>query len=246
METRSSQQSVGDGRQGKKSCRADPSCDGPGRFCAVTRVVRPRHDLIRFVAGPDNRIVADLASRLPGRGVWISCSRETVAQAVKRGAFQRSLKKTLIIPEDLADEVEHLLAHRARSALSVANKAGLIVTGFVKVERAINRGDVLAVVHAIDAAEDGKRKLDRLHAAVSESAGREGLSLAVLDSDEMSLALGRSNVVHAAVRIGGAAAAFIAAASRLVYYRVGLPVGPLRAAEEAGSGDSGPSGEDGA
>ena len=41
------------------------------RTCILSGQNLPREQLIRFVAGPDGHAVADLACKLPGRGVWI-------------------------------------------------------------------------------------------------------------------------------------------------------------------------------
>ncbi|MGA9608709.1 MAG: DUF448 domain-containing protein, partial [Rouxiella badensis] len=71
---------------------ADPDLDdGPRtnrsattRMCAVSRDVRPIDELIRFVVAPSGEVVADLKRKLPGRGLWISASRNMVAEAVRR------------------------------------------------------------------------------------------------------------------------------------------------------------------
>ena len=171
------------------------------RRCALTRAVLPRSDLVRFVLGPDDAVVADLAEKLPGRGVWITCSQEAVTAAVKRNAFARSFKAKVAASEDLADQVEALMVRRLRDALSIANKAGLVASGFSKVERTLHSGKVRALFHATDGSEDGSRKLDRLFAAIALEMEKTALTLKILSSDELSLALGRSNVVHAALSL---------------------------------------------
>src|ERR1700704_234923 len=113
----------------------DLGCDGeadggPLRQCAVSRAQKPPEELIRFVAGPDGAIVPDLARRLPGRGVWVDATREAVAAAVRKGVFTRSLKRQISIPSDLPATVERLMARRVADALSITNKAGLVVAGF--------------------------------------------------------------------------------------------------------------------
>lgn len=192
---------------------------GAERRCAVTRAVLPKTDLIRFVSDPDGVIVADLGGKLPGRGVWIACRRHTVDLAVKRNVFAKSLRAKVNISPEMGSEVEALLAARARNALSLANKAGLVLSGFTKVSTAIANDRLTALVHATDAAEDGVSKLDRLYRAVASATGQTALSLKILNIDEMSLALGRPNVVHAAIRTGGAGVSFTNAALRLGQYR---------------------------
>ncbi len=199
----------------------DPSGDVPERTCAVTRAKLAPEDLIRFVRAPDGSIVADLAGRLPGRGVWVSLNRETVAAAARTNPFARSLKKPVTVAADLAERVEHLLVRRAGEALSLANKAGCVVAGFAKVEAAVGSGEAVALIRAADAADDGAGKLERKYRAIrSEIApNAEAVIASVLTAEQLSLALGRPHVVHAAVLKGGAAAFFLKEAGRLKRYR---------------------------
>ncbi len=148
--------------------------EGSLRLCAATRVERSPDDLIRFVAGPEG-IVPDLARRLPGRGVWVTADRESVAKAVKSKAFARSLKAPVAVADDLAARVDGLLERRAAEALSLANKAGSVVTGFEKIDRRLVSGDITALVHGSDAADGGREKLDRKFVAIAggeRAAGR--------------------------------------------------------------------------
>ena len=193
--------------------------DHAGRRCALTRAPRPRDELIRFVLGPDGTVVPDLRERLPGRGMWLTASRDTVADAVKRKVFARALKAEAKVPEELPAQVERLLNEVALSALALANKAGEAAFGFAKVEEAIARGRVLALIHAREAAEDGCRKLDGK--ARGASGGRSIPAIRAFGTDELNLATGRPNVIHAALIQGGAAERVLAAASRLERYRKG-------------------------
>jgi predicted RNA-binding protein YlxR (DUF448 family) len=194
---------------------------GPLRLCAVSRVQMPPEELIRFVAGPDLAIVPDLARRLPGRGVWVGATRDAVAEAVRRKVFAKSLKKNVSVPADLADLVERLLRKRLAEAVSIANKAGLLVVGFAKVAEAIEAGRAFALIHAVDAAADGVDKLDRKFKALGRDEGAPATIVRELASAELSLAFGRSNVIHAAAAEGGASRRLIEEARRLGRYRLG-------------------------
>ena len=103
----------------------------------------------------------------------------------------------------------------------VATKAGEVVTGFSKVETLAGSGEAMALLHGSDAAIDGRQKLDRKHAAVSHSRGRAAIVVDCLTIDELSLAFGRENVVHAALTAGGAARRIVTEAERLIRYRSG-------------------------
>jgi hypothetical protein len=197
----------------------DDGDDDAVRRCALTRARRPKDDLIRFVLGPDGAVVPDLKERLPGRGVWLTAAHDRVAEAAKRNVFARALKTEAKVPESLAAQVDRLLADAALSALALANKAGEAVFGHAKVEEAIAKGRVLALVHAQEAAEDGCRKLDGKARGMRE--GSPAPVVRAFGVDELSLASGRTNVIHAALIQGGAARKFLAAAARVERYRKG-------------------------
>jgi len=201
---------------------------GPLRQCAVTRQSKPPEELIRFVAGPDGAIVPDLARRLPGRGVWVDGTRAAVAAAVRQKAFARSLKRPLSVPADLPARVERLMVRRLAEALSLANKAGLAVAGFAKIEALLASERALVLIHATDAAADGVAKLNRRFNALAKLGGDPVAAIRELTGAEMSLAMGRPNVIHAAATEGGATRRLIEEARRLRRYRLGQePGGPV-------------------
>jgi hypothetical protein len=189
------------------------------RTCVVTRREAPPEELIRFVADGQGRIVPDLARKLPGRGVWVSCNRAVVAAAAHRNLFAKSLKRQTIVDPTLADDVERLLIKRMTGALSIANKAGLVIAGFAQVDAAIASGRLLALLHAVEAAPDGCEKLDRRFRAVCRDLGAEPVIHRNIESAQLGLAIGRSNVIHAALEHGGAARAVLREAGRLARYR---------------------------
>jgi predicted RNA-binding protein YlxR (DUF448 family) len=190
------------------------------RLCAVSRARKSPDELIRFVLGPDGVIVPDLARRLPGRGVWISASRRDVAAAVSQRAFARSLKAAVLVPDDLVERVETLLRRRLAEAISMARKAGLLVAGFAKVEDFLDRGLADVLVHASDAAADGVAKLDRKFRALAGPEAQAARTVRELTSAELSLAIGRANVVHAAASAGGTGRRVVVEANRLRRYRL--------------------------
>jgi predicted RNA-binding protein YlxR (DUF448 family) len=192
------------------------------RMCAVSREVRPIEELIRFVVSPEGHIVPDLKRKLPGRGMWISASRQTVAEAVRRHQFSKAFKRELRIPQTLPADIEALLVRSVTEALGIAAKAGQIVTGFGKVESALREGTVEVLIHASDGAADGIRKLDML---ARQNDGNRGAKpqvpvVTALKSVELDLALTRSNVIHAALLAGPASRSFLSRSQMLVRYRM--------------------------
>lgn len=189
---------------------ADTDERGPERTCIVSRVRGSPGTMLRFVVGPDGSVVPDLRARLPGRGAWVTATAAVVGQAVKRRAFARAFRRELAVEPGLADTVEALLRRDALAALGFANKAGLVLAGAFKIEDGLGRGPVVALLHATDGSPDGVRKMD----AAARRRQPETSSLQIFTSGQMDLALGRSNVIHAALRAGGASEAFLLKAAR--------------------------------
>ena len=194
------------------------------RTCALTRQERPVEALVRFVVGPDGVLVPDVEARAEGRGVWITLSREAVAEAVRRKAFARSLKAPVAVPEDLAALTGLRLGQRLLSALAMARKAGQLVTGATKVRSAIESGQVMALLTATDAAPDGRNKMLGALRALNHARREAGVDapevphFELLQSAEMGLALGLENVIHAALTTGAAARSAVDKAIRLARY----------------------------
>jgi predicted RNA-binding protein YlxR (DUF448 family) len=213
---------------------ADPDLDnGPRtdrsatvRMCAVTRQVRPIDELIRFVISPQGEVIPDLKRKLPGRGLWVSASRQAVAEAARRSQFSKGFKRDVQVAPTLAADTESLLVRSVIEALAMAAKAGQVISGFSKVEGALEQrqaqNPVKALIHASDGAADGIRKLD---AVARQNAGngdesREFPVVRALTSEQLDLALGRSNVIHAALLAGPASKTFLSRCQILVRYRM--------------------------
>jgi len=192
---------------------------GTERHCALTRELKPVSDMIRFVLGPAGEVVPDVKRKLPGRGIWITGGRGALEEAVKRNVFARGFKRDVRVASDLAAATERLLERAALDALAVASKAGQVVTGFAKVEAAITQGDIAALLHASDAADDGTRKLDAaLRRKAAEKPG-ETATIDLFSGGQLDLALNRPNVVHAALLAGPAGETFLARVMRLKRFR---------------------------
>jgi predicted RNA-binding protein YlxR (DUF448 family) len=195
---------------------------GPLRRCIVTRSELPPDDLIRFVADPSGLIVPDLARKLPGRGVWVTGERSAIETAIKGGAFAKSLKRQVKVLPDLPEAIDALFVKRLLNAVSLANKAGLVHTGAEKVEKLLDGGRAVALLHGSDGTAEGRRKLDRKFTAIQRDKGQPTPVVDWLTIEELSLAMGRSNVVHAGLIQGGATKRLLSEAERLRRYRSGL------------------------
>ncbi len=174
--------------------------------------------LLRFVVGPDDVIVPDLARRLPGRGIWVTADRASLDRAVARKLFQRAARRQVAVPADLADRVEALLLRRCCDLLSLARRAGEAVTGLEKVRSAMERGFdgrgrrmPALLLLARDAGTEGRRRL-------AELAGGTPV-VRCLDAAELAAVFGREHAVHAAVAEGGLGRSLAVEATRLAGFR---------------------------
>lgn len=189
------------------------------RSCIVTRNAGSADELIRFVAAPDGSVVADLKRNLPGRGCWVTADRKTVELAIKKGAFSRALHEAVIAAPDLPDVIDRVMTKNFSGTLGLARKAGQIALGSAKVDSTIRKGEAILVLHATDGAVDGIRKLDQARKAVAMTGGPDIPALKLLSNDEMELALGGGNVIHAAVLRGSAGLNLAKKAFALARYR---------------------------
>ena len=175
--------------------------------------------MLRFALSPDGSVVPDVHSRLPGRGVWTQLSFATVSRAASKQAFSRAFRIKAQAPASLAETVDALLERDALQSLSFANKAGLVVAGAFKVDAAIEIGRVAALLQASDGAPDGAAKrMSALRARLGRAAG-DIVRVNLFTSRQLDLALGKANVIHAALKQGAASSAFLARAERLRRYR---------------------------
>ena len=204
------------------------------RKCLVTGEVYSAVKLIRFVCGPDGQIVPDVASKLPGRGCWVLAKRDVLEQALKKNIFLRfghqilsdkkkndldelddkplkKEKRTIKVAEDLVDQIELLLRKRCLDYISLANRAGNIMSGFEKVRAALKSGKTNVLLTACDGADNGRSKVCQ---------GLDDLRVIDMFSrDELSKAMGIENAVHMALLPGGIRTSLLREFSRFGHCR---------------------------
>ena len=203
------------------------------RRCIVTGEVLADARLIRFVSDPDGNVVPDIDARLPGRGLWVSADAKAIEKAVTKNLFSRAAKKPLKADADLAARAERLLVRRMADDLGLARRGGALILGFDQVGAALSgKSPPRLLVEARDGSPDGRRKL----IAVARAQGLAPKVIDCLDSGELGLALGRENVVHAALKSGQLAERLEMNAGRLAGFRARQPeidaAGPNPATDE--------------
>src|SRR6476620_7225302 len=185
----------------------------------VTHQVMDESRLIRFVAAPDGSVAPDLARKLPGRGLWVAADRSSIEAAVKKNLFSRAAKAPLKPAADLADTVENLLFRRCLDQLGLARREGVLISGFEKSLAAVRAGKAAWIVEAADGSADGRGKLLSLAKHIAPPPKVCG----VFTADDLGLALGLENAIHAVLLEGGRADRWTIEVERLAGFRPLLP-----------------------
>ncbi|MDV3256583.1 MAG: DUF448 domain-containing protein [Sphingomonas sp.] len=188
----------------------------PQRSCILTRRTAPREELIRLALGPDGKVVPDVRARAPGRGAWIGVGRRALDEANSKGKLKGALSRAfgtgpIEVPATLGEMIETALRQQALDRLGLEARGGTLINGAERVEQAARAGRVHLLVHAADAGEDGRRRLDQAwRVGGGEASGLvfpEGRTI-------LSVALGRENVVHLALTDAAAARRVLHAINR--------------------------------
>ncbi len=196
----------------------------PERRCIISGDRAPKAGLIRLALSPDGLVAPDVRARAPGRGAWIGVDRAAFDVALKkgklRGALIRAFKTPAIaVPDDLGSLIENNLHRALLERLGLEMRSGAILLGGEKIENAARAGQLAALLHACDAADDGRRKLDqawRVGQAL-EGSGVTGLVLAA-NRAMLGAALGREQVVHVGITDKAAAARVLALVERWHFF----------------------------
>ena len=214
----------------------------PIRTCILSRESDTRDHLIRLALSPDGDVLPDVRARAPGRGAWIGVTQGELQTAIAKGRLKGALARAfkgaaLSIPDDLPGRIAHALERDALNRLGLESKAGHVVIGHEKIEKAARAGRLHLLVHASDAGADGTRKLDQAWRVGrdEEGSGTTGLDLPV-PRTILSLALGRENVVHAGLIDARAARRVGDSLARWLYF-IG-PDGATKPCEMASQGPS--------
>jgi uncharacterized protein len=173
----------------------------PERTCVLTRRKAAKEELIRLALSPEGEVAPDVRARAPGRGAWIGVTRSELdaanAKGKLKGALQRAFKTNdLNVPADLGERTEHALRQTALDRLGMEARAGNLINGADKVEAAARAGKVHLLLHALDASEDGRRRMDQGWRV--GGGGHQGMIFPE-GRTILSMALGRENVVHVAL-----------------------------------------------
>lgn len=184
----------------------------PAPVCIMSGETLDPDRMLRFVIGPDDALFPDFAENLPGKAVWCNLYRQTMQQAVEADAFSKAFGQSVKIPENILETIEKGLRHQALSMVSMARKAGQLVTGAEKTEQVLRSGKAGVYLTAAAKDADTREKLSFL-------ARKDVRIVDLFTSDELSQASGARKVFHAGMTRGGVAARFFVHVKRLNLFR---------------------------
>lgn len=163
--------------------------------------------MIRFVIGPEQALVPDLAARLPGRGMWLSARADVLDTALARQAFARAARGPIRLPPDLPGQLRSGLRVRIAETLGLARRAGQAVAGFEKARDWVRSGQAVLVLQASDGSAEERRRI--------LSGARHLPAWSPLTGAELGSVFGREQAVHVAVARGNLASALATECERL-------------------------------
>jgi len=204
------------------------------RRCVARGEVRDPQVMIRFVVGPENTVFPDVLGKLPGRGVWVSSTREDLQIAIDKGGFKRGFKGSVSIPDTLAAQVETGLRRHTLSLIGMAKKSGKLFIGFDQVMVAARTDALGWRIEASDGAEGSRGKIRALAKAVSREIELPlPQVIGCFTSAELGAVVGRETIIHCAVPHGRIAKSLGLSAKRLAGYTALVPEGWADAQHEA-------------
>jgi uncharacterized protein len=142
------------GQQQQKEQRNALSRHRAERTCIGCRVQREAHDLLRFACTPQGEVILDASGHAPGRGMYVCYDVICLRKALKPAKLALALKRPVMAPDfdTVYQEVRGVLYKRLRACLSLGQKAGAVVSGYVALRQALAQARVLYMILAEDLA----------------------------------------------------------------------------------------------
>ncbi|MBA5726493.1 hypothetical protein CPA56_00585 [Bombella sp. TMW2.1889] len=187
------------------------------RRCLVSREHGEPGHMLRFVVGPDGRVVADLSARLPGRGMWLLADRAVLEEKQLARVFSRAARQKVELPEGLLESVRDGLAKRLLDGISLGRRAGEAVCGFQKCRERIVAGRVGVVICAAGASQDEVARL---------LSGQRDLPVVWVPEHVLAASFGRERAVYAVMAPGALAERLKAEYKRFTGVTAGVLPGP--------------------
>lgn len=126
----------------------------PERTCIGCRTQREARALLRLACTPQGEVFIDGLGRGSGRGAYVCFDAGCIRKALHPSKLKAAFKQAVTVPsESSVQEVAmHALRVRLGSYLSMAQKAGVAISGAVPLQRALAQRRIAFLVLAEDIA----------------------------------------------------------------------------------------------
>ena len=126
----------------------------PERTCIGCKAKRGQIELLRLVCAASGEVVFDYTGRAPGRGAYVCCDARCFRKAFKSSRLTSVFRRAVVVPtlDAACGTVLPSLYDRLGACLSIAQRAGGLVSGYMSLRQACSRRRVVYMVLAENAA----------------------------------------------------------------------------------------------
>ncbi len=126
----------------------------PERTCIGCRTNRQAQELLRLACSPQGEVFIDGLGRAPGRGAYVCFDAACIRKALHPSKLKAAFKRSVVMPSELSiyEAASQALCTRLGSYLSMAQKAGMAISGAVPLRRALAQRRIEYLVLAEDIA----------------------------------------------------------------------------------------------
>ncbi|PON17487.1 hypothetical protein C2W62_12985 [Candidatus Entotheonella serta] len=126
----------------------------PERTCIGCRVSRQARELLRLACTPQGEVFTDGPQRGMGRGAYVCFDAACIRKALHPTKLKTAFKQPVTVPSEqsLHEAARQALHTRLGSYLSMAQKAGVAISGSVPLQRALAQRRIVYLVLAEDIA----------------------------------------------------------------------------------------------
>ena len=122
----------------------------PERTCIGCKARRGQIELLRLVCADSGEVVFDHTGRAPGRGAYVCSDARCFRKAFKSSRLTPVFQRAVVVPtlEAACGTVLPFLHERLGACLSIAQRAGGLVSGYMPLRQACSRRRVVYMVLA--------------------------------------------------------------------------------------------------
>ena len=154
--------------------------------------------MLRFVLSPERILVPDILNKLPGRGAYTCMAKSCLKAAADKKQFSRSFKEEVRDADaaGLISQVTVRMEERIASYISLANKAGKVISGTDMVSDKMKNHTPGLLFIASDISVDIGLK-------VKGQADRSGVEYCCFDKEKLGALIGKGLRGVVAIEMSG-------------------------------------------